>query len=324
MIKNLSGMFETPDYKPNTHLCIYRNDLYEDYPPHWHTPMEILLPVESEYTTIIGEKEYVVQPYEILIVGSGAIHECKAPKQGMRFFFQIDVSRLKSITGINPILAFIGQSMLITPQDSPDIHKSILKLLEEMIEEYFRSEDFDMDAPISMRADEANNLSRSSLCEPIIYAKFLNILTLIGRSHLDRIGPAIGSHLKGKEYINKFMSVCRYIDAHFDEDLDLDTVADMAGFSKYHFTRLFKEFAGVTFYRYVNQQRILHAEELLADPDISITQIAVQSGFSTTNSFIRMFKQLKNCTPTEFRKIQETRSFRWELETPKTLSEEFR
>ena len=85
----------------------------------------------------------------------------------------------------------------------------------------------------------------------------------------------------------------------------LDDVASLAGFSKYHFSRLFKNFTGLSFYKYLNKKRIEQAEKLLVDPALSITEVALQSGFSSLSAFIRMFKLIKDCTPTEFRSLYE-------------------
>ena len=80
----------------------------------------------------------------------------------------------------------------------------------------------------------------------------------------------------------------------------------MTGFSKYHFLRLFKQFAGDTFYHYVNAQRIYHACLLLSDPEKNITEVAMSCGFHSISSFLRIFKLQKGCTPTEFRRIHNT------------------
>ena len=103
--------------------------------------------------------------------------------------------------------------------------------------------------------------------------------------------------------MEKFMYICEYISEHCTEDLSLDDVANLAGFSKYHFSRLFKQFTNVSFYKYLNQKRIALAEKQLSDINNSITDVAINSGFSSMSSFIRMFKQIKNCTPTEFRNL---------------------
>ena len=84
-----------------------------------------------------------------------------------------------------------------------------------------------------------------------------------------------------------FLSICEYIDAHCTEDITLDEIAKIAGFSKYHFTRLFKQFTNNTFYKYLNQKRIELALTFLADPNISVTEAAMQSGFTNPSTFIR-------------------------------------
>ena len=338
MIYNLNGMFETPEYRENTHLCLYHNNLDENYPPHWHSPIEILMPVENSYTIIVNDESYEVKPYELLFIGSGVIHSTDAPKSGHRYFLQIDVSRLKSITGVSAILSFMGQVRHFTPDNSPDIHRKLVKLFEEICDEYYNSEEFenpdDVLSRFSQIAEQQRNnsqkkktsgddeISTSTLCEPIIYAKFLTMLTLIGRKHLELVETDATNQTKKKEYTGKFMAVCRYIDEHFSEEITLEEVASVAGFSKFHFSRLFKQFTNVSFYKYVNQQRIAHAEELLSNPDLSVTEIAIRCGFSSTSSFIRMFKQIKNCTPTDFRKIREKYSFRSGNRIPTSISEE--
>ena len=59
----------------------------------------------------------------------------------------------------------------------------------------------------------------------------------------------------------------------------------------------------VSFYKYVNQKRIAKAAELLIEPKNSVTDVALSSGFPSLSSFIRMFKIVKGCTPTEFRNM---------------------
>lgn len=78
-------------------------------------------------------------------------------------------------------------------------------------------------------------------------------------------------------------------------------MAALAGFSKFHFSRLFKQYTSLTFNEYLNHRRLKAAEELLAAPDLSITEIALRSGYASLSTFNRLFKQIKHCTPTEYR-----------------------
>ena len=65
------------------------------------------------------------------------------------------------------------------------------------------------------------------------------MFVLIGRNHIDSGGlfPDVRAN-KQKEYIEKFNKIFDYIDKNYTEDISLDTVADVAGFSKFHFSRL--------------------------------------------------------------------------------------
>lgn len=103
--------------------------------------------------------------------------------------------------------------------------------------------------------------------------------------------------------MEKFLWVTNYICEHFKEALALEEIAAMAGFSKYHFSRLFHQYTGTTFYKYLNQRRIAHARALLLNPDLTVTEVALQSGFPSISSFLRMFRLLNGCTPTEYRKL---------------------
>ncbi len=312
MIKYLDGMKETPDYRSDTHLVIYKNTLSENYPFHWHFAAELIMPMENSYGIVANDIEYTVHPGEIMFISPGVVHNTVAPSSGWRYIFQIDITRLKSINGITNILSHIGQIAVFNSENAGNILPELIVLFQDICDEYYSSEEFFIpnNHSVSISGD------RNFLCEPIIYSKFLTMLTLIGRNYYDNIEDDSISTDKRQEYIGKFMGICSYIDEHFAEDLNLDDVASIAGFSKFHFSRLFKQYTNVSFYKYVNLQRISYAEQLLATPDISITEVAMKSGFSSSSAFIRMFKQIKNCTPSEFREIYESQSFDFKNETP--------
>ena len=54
MIHNLQGIHETVDYKADTQICLYYNDEAENYPPHWHTSFEVIMPVINDYRVVCG------------------------------------------------------------------------------------------------------------------------------------------------------------------------------------------------------------------------------------------------------------------------------
>ena len=77
MIHKLSGIHETVDFRENEQVCLYYNDEYENYPPHWHTSFEVLMPIVNGYKALCGGKEYNLREGDVLIIGVGqAIATC--------------------------------------------------------------------------------------------------------------------------------------------------------------------------------------------------------------------------------------------------------
>ncbi len=282
MIENLNGIHETVKYKENSNVKLFMNTQAEDYPIHWHTPMEIIMPLEGGYTVQIGDDMVQLNDGDIIFIASGVIHKLIAPTEGKRLIMQIEWSSVSKIRELNSILTLISPAITLTSASSGDIHGNISKLLLDIASEYQND---------------------SFLSEAVIYSKMLDVLVLIGRHHAASSFHFDAGRQKQQEYLERFLSICEYIDAHCTEDITLDEIAKIAGFSKYHFTRLFKQFTNITFYKYLNQRRIELALTIMVDPQISITETAMQSGFANSSTFIRVFKAEKGCTPTEFRKM---------------------
>lgn len=91
--------------------------------------------------------------------------------------------------------------------------------------------------------------------------------------------------------------VIEYIDAHLDEDLTLAELAAVAGFSVSHFKPLFKEAAGMPVHRFVLERRVEHARTRLLDGTRSITQVALETGFSHPSHMARCMRRVLGVTP---------------------------
>lgn len=282
MIKKLQGIHETVHFSNNSLMLMYNNDQYENYPLHWHTPVEIIVPIIGPYTVVCGHETFTLKETDILIIAPGTLHQLSAPPKGQRIIFQMDYSLINILKDLESVISLIAPAALITADNAPDIHGEIHKLMLDIYNQY---------------------LNTTTFFEASIYSDLIQLFVLIGKKYqytksIEKLDPP---NAKQQAYAEKFLDVCNYINQHCTENLSLDQIAHYAGFSKYHFSRLFKQFTGISFYKYLNKKRIMRAEILLIDPKTTITEAALQSGFSSLSSFIRMFKILKNCTPTEFR-----------------------
>lgn len=272
---------ELVSYHQSSAIRIWCNQQAVDFDPHWHSAMEIIAPVDNWYDAVIRGETYHLVPGDILIIPSGELHALKAPERGTRFIFLFDISSIAKLSGFASIQSVMDDPLIITKNTYPHIYDDVYHILLQMRNEYFNKNEF---------------------AELTIFSLLLNLFVKLGTNHLSNMNLfASARPYKQKEYINKFNDVMDYIDAHYMEDFTLDSVASAIGFSKYHFSRLFKQYTGFSFCAYICHRRIKVAEELLEQPDLSITEIAMQSGFPSISTFNRVFRQQKNCSPSEYR-----------------------
>lgn len=280
MIEMLNGMFETINYADQSVFRLHQNKEAENYPEHWHTGIEVIMPLENWYKVYVDKKLYVLQPGEILFIGSCELHSLEAPSSGLRLILQFNLSVLYNLKGLDTALFTLPPAVHLTPENSPQAQPKIRQLIEEIRTEY------NSDNPLK---------------EAAIYSKLIEIYVILYRNNIyatERFSDVKSA--KQHEYIDKFMSVCGYINDHYSEDLTLESVADVAGFSKFHFSRLFKKFSNITFYDYLCRKRIMEAEKLLLNPNNTVTEVAMATGFNSISTFNRVFKSIKKCSPTEY------------------------
>lgn len=274
---------ESVDYQNGSTIRIWYNEQTIGFAPHWHNALEVILPIENSYDVRVNDEDHHILPGEIFFIPPGEMHELMASSSGTRFIFLFNITNIMQMKGYAGIQSMLAHPLHITKADFLPVYDEIYRLFGLMWNEYFSDNDF-------------RELS--------IYAHLIQIFVLLGRNKLRsaNLFPNVRNY-KQKEYMQRFSQVLDYIDTHYMEELTLDDIADFSGFSKYHFTRLFKQYTTSTFYDYLNFKRIKVAESLLAQPDLSITEIALQSGFSSISTFNRIFKQKKNCTPSQYRTL---------------------
>lgn len=92
-----------------------------------------------------------------------------------------------------------------------------------------------------------------------------------------------------------------FIEAHLDAPLTLETLAQEAGLSEYHFARMFKQDTGLAPHQYVMARRMERAKQLLSHSSLPLTEIALQCGFSSASHFSNRFRAQEGLPPSAWR-----------------------
>ena len=89
---------------------------------------------------------------------------------------------------------------------------------------------------------------------------------------------------------------------HLSEPLTIDDLAEHAFFSKYHFTRVFQRYTGMSPGKFLAELRMMSAEHLLVTSDLSFTDITFRVGYASIGSFSARFKVVLGIPPSEYRR----------------------
>lgn len=105
------------------------------------------------------------------------------------------------------------------------------------------------------------------------------------------------------EYTKEIKKAMNYIENNLKKEIRTEDIADSAGFSKYHFQRVFKRETGLNLYEYIQKRRLAEASSLLLNSNIRIFDIAAYLCFESQEAFTRAFKKVYGLPPGQYRKV---------------------
>ncbi len=134
-----------------------------------------------------------------------------------------------------------------------------------------------------------------------------------------------GIHTSGKHkvtYTDRIKRVINFIHSHLDDDLSVEELAVVAGFSKHHFHRQFTAYSGIPVARLVQLMRLKRASYQLAFNRLyAITDIAMDARYENSESFSRAFRKTFGQSPSEFRANPEWQPWREIFDFQRELTE---
>jgi AraC family transcriptional regulator len=142
------------------------------------------------------------------------------------------------------------------------------------------------------------------------------------RKHLynEEVMMVIAKETTRLHYLEQLNSALIYIQEHIGEKLTLDTIADEACISPFHFHRIFSAFMKESLGVYIQRLRIERAALKLSTTGDDITSIALDVGYDTSSSMARAFRKRFGCSPFQFR--SEKRCFQASSPVPITVERE--
>ncbi len=249
---------------------IYDSPEYKEYSMHWHNAVEILMPTENIFPVVCGDKKYILNEKDILIIPPGELHNLKA-QHGRRIIMLCDNAMFKDNPALAEVCRIFSQPVLVNENYSRGFVSELNEIVMEMVRIFDSSPLF---------------------CETLLYEKLIEILLKI----------ASYNKSTDKKSDENAELIKRYIDMFYMNSVTLESLSEAIGYSKFHVSRFFAR-NNTSFSDMLNARRIKEAEIMLKNENTPVTQIAMNVGFSSITTFNRAFRKFKDCTPTQFREM---------------------
>lgn len=236
--------------------------------PHTHNHTELFFIVSGKGQFLIQDQVFPVDVNNLVIINPNVPHtEASLNAQPLEYIV-LGIDGIELVTKENSN----GEFCILDHFESVDISSCLRNILREM---------------------ELKNTGYMDVCQA--YMEILIIRLMRNTDLAVQTQPQV---ISGN---SQCAAVRRYIDLHFKEPLTLEQLSEEAHINKYYLSHAFKREYGVSPINYMISRRIDESKYLLAETDLSMSQIAQLLGFSSLSYFSQVFRKIHGSSPMEFR-----------------------
>jgi len=248
---------------------------------HYHPELELVYVKGGNGKRHIGSHLSYFQDGELVLIGSNL------PHQG----FTERIEGKESETVIQFRSDFLGENFFNVPEMA-----GIASLFERALK------------GLSFRQNILEEVGEKiiALVEKDKFSQILGLLEVLRDLSITedyKVLNADGFLMVAKPQDNDRLNrVLNHIKENFQDTISLTEICDMVGMTEPSFCRYFKKITAKTFTQFLNEYRLVHASKLLAEKQISITEVCFESGFSNYSHFVERFKKFSGQSPSNYRK----------------------
>ena len=258
-----------------------------DFYIHSHEFCELLFVLGGSAVHVVDGYEYVVMPGDVFTILGDVSHGFKSMKEFTFGNILYDQQEMLALTSeLRKLAGF--QSMFVLESYYNLEHGYKYKLHLNSIQLNYIKE------LLNIMHDEYNG-SRDGY-KAVLRAYFQSLIAYVSRCYTEE------NNNNSKNLFRLAESIA-YIENNYKQSIKIVDLAKIAYMSTRHFTRIFYKYHYMTPGKYIIQLRFQNAVKLLQDSRLSITQVAIESGFSDISFFSRQFKKKTGFTPKDFRNI---------------------
>jgi AraC-like DNA-binding protein len=253
---------------------------------HYHPELELVTILKSKGTRFIGDSIQKFQPKDVVLIGKNLPHMwLNDPK-----YFQENSTLKTEAIAIHFKEDFLGNAFLDLPEMAPI--KSLFKKAAQGIQ-FKNISKILLKEIVQLTTETAFNKTHKMIAILNQLALHSDVKILASSGYVSSL------KLEESKLSNK---VIAFIFKNFNQDINLNRVAEIVNMNPSAFSRSFKRVHRKTFSKYINEIRIGYACKLLQENELNIAAIAYESGFNNLSNFNRQFKMIKKIAPSVYLK----------------------
>ena len=255
---------------------------------HYHPELELLHIEQGTGTQFVGDNIQNFQPGDVLLIGANLPHYWRCDQK----YFDNQAELFAQATVVHFRADFWGDAFLKLPEN-----RAIAQLLEQA-KQGIRIQG----TARTLVANHLKQMLTATGTQRII--TLLTILTAIAKSpETTLISTTDYPDQFDEADTDRINRIYAYALANFQRKISVAEVAAVANLSRHSFCRYFKSRSRKPFSQFLLELRVHHACKLLADSDLSVSQVCMDSGFNQFSGFNKYFKQITGKSPMQYQKL---------------------
>lgn len=248
---------------------------------HYHPELELVYVNKGRGKRHIGSHLSYFNDGELVLIGSNL------PHQG----FTDRLSGHKSETVVQMRPDFLGEEFMQLPE---------MKHISMLFERAKKGLSFNGKSKETI-GEKIVGLSNKDKFDQVL--SLLDILRDLSISREYAILNANGfSMVAAPQDNDRLNAVLNYVRSNFQQSISITEISELVSMTETSFCRYFKKITSKTFTQFLNEYRLVHASKLLAEKEISITEVCFECGFSNYSHFVDQFKSFAGKSPSNYRK----------------------
>lgn len=267
--------YEDIEYSSQLGFKLFLHSVY-DVESHWHNDFELLFVIKGNIKLNYNKEDIYLVEGSVFLINSNVVHSLESYEENLLLVIQMPKEIFYTS---NQSYNYIDFKFITFNEKYTTSYREVTNLLAQLTLLYINK-------------NEKNKM--------LLRSEFYRVIHIISQYIVDENSPQ-NKILQTKNLV-RIIEIINTANQKFKENISLTEYAEIFELTPEYLANYFKRYTNISFMNYINNLRVEEAKQLILTTEKSMTDIALECGFSSVKSFNTMFKKMVGATPSTIRK----------------------